>query len=209
MKNNITEIVCILDRSGSMAGLESDVIGGFATTLNDQKSKEGKAYISTVLFNNHSTVIHDRLPLEEVEPMTRDDYRAFGSTALYDAIGDAIKHIANIHKYLRPEDVPEKTIFVITTDGMENASHRYSAKMLRDLIKKKEAEGWEFLFLAANIDADAAASAIGIDEDHVAEYVADCGGIQACYSMMCESIGAVRRRERVNTEKWRKPKKDD
>ena len=209
MKNNITEIVCILDRSGSMAGLESDVIGGFTTTLNDQKSKEGKAYISTVLFNNHSTVIHDRLPLEEVEPMTRDDYRAFGSTALYDAIGDAIKHIANIHKYLRPEDVPEKTIFAITTDGMENASHRYSAKMLRDLIKKKEAEGWEFLFLAANIDADAAASAIGIDEDHVAEYVADCGGIQACYSMMCESIGAVRRRERVNTEKWRKPKKDD
>ena len=209
MKNNITEIVCILDRSGSMAGLESDVIGGFTTTLNDQKSKEGKAYISTVLFNNRSTVIHDRLPLEEVEPMTRDDYRAFGSTALYDAIGDAIKHIANIHKYLRPEDVPEKTIFAITTDGMENASHRYSAKMLRDLIKKKEAEGWEFLFLAANIDGDAAASAIGIDEDHVAEYVADCGGIQACYSMMCESIGAVRRRERVNTEKWRKPKKDD
>ena len=194
MKNNITEIVCILDRSGSMAGLESDVIGGFTTTLNDQKSKEGKAYISTVLFNNHSTVIHDRLPLEEVEPMTRDDYRAFGSTALYDAIGDAIKHIANIHKYLRPEDVPEKTIFAITTDGMENASHRYSAKML---------------FLAANIDGDAAARAIGIDEDHVAEYVADCGGIQACYSMMCESIGAVRRRERVNTEKWRKPKKDD
>ena len=206
MKNNITEIVCILDRSGSMQGLEADVIGGFNSTLNDQKSKDGTAFITTVLFDTRHDRLHDRLPIDTVAPMTAKDFRVGGCTALYDAIGDAIEHIATIHQYLRPEDVPEKTVFVITTDGMENASRRFSARKLRDMIKEKQATGWEFVFLAANIDADAAASEIGIREDHTAEFTTLCGGIQACYMMVNESISSARRRDKITTEKWRKKK---
>ena len=206
MKNSITEIVCILDRSGSMAGLESDVVGGFNATLEEQKGKDGSAFISTVLFDTKSDVLHDRLPIESVAPMTRADFRVGGCTALYDALGDAIAHIETIHKYIRPEDVPEKTLFVITTDGMENASRRYTAKKLRALIKEKEALGWEFIFLAANIDADVAASEIGISRDHTAEFVTDSAGVSACYAMVSETISTVRRRDKVTTEKWRKKK---
>lgn len=209
MKNNMTEIVCILDRSGSMAGLEGNVIGGFNTTINDQKEKEGKAFISTILFSNHSEVLHDRVPIEEVENLSQKDYRVFGVTALYDAIGDAIRHISNVHKYIRPEDVPEKTVFVITTDGMENASRRYSRNDLKGMIEKKQAEGWEFVFLAANIDADRAANDMGIPSEYVAEFETDGAGIKACYAMMSETISTVRRREAVNTDKWRKKKKND
>ena len=207
MKNNITEIVCILDRSGSMAGLEGDVIGGFNSTLREQKDKEGRAYISTVLFSNQSEVLHDRVPIEEVEELGRGDYRVFGVTALYDAIGDAIRHISNVHKYIRPEDVPEKTVFVITTDGMENASRRYSRNDLKGMIEKKQAEGWEFVFLAANIDADRAARDIGIAEDHTASFSACPTGVQDCYMMMSEAISTVRRRSSIRSEEWDAKKK--
>jgi len=207
MKNNMTEIVCILDRSGSMSGLERDVIGGFNTTVNEQKEKEGKAFISTVLFSNHSEVLHDRVPIEEVENLSLKDYRVFGVTALYDAIGDAIRHISNVHKYIRPEDVPEKTVFVITTDGMENASRRYSRADLKGMIEKKQSEGWEFVFLAANIDADSAARDIGIMEDHTASFSASPTGVQGCYMMMSEAITTVRRRSAIRSEDWDKKKK--
>lgn len=209
MENNMTEIVCILDRSGSMAGLESDVIGGFNATVREQKEKSERAYLSTVLFDTHSEVVHDRVSLDEVRDMTRDDYRVGGCTALYDAVGDAIKHISTIHKYIRPEDVPSKTVFVITTDGLENASRRYDAKTIKRMIGEKEKAGWEFLFLAANIDASAAAREIGIAEDHTAEFSATGEGVGVCYSMMCEAITTVRERKRVSTDKWRKKKDEE
>ena len=164
MKNGITELVFILDRSGSMAGLEGDTVGGFNAMLEQQKAQPGKCWVSTVLFDHESTVLHDRIPLEQVEPMTRADYRVRGSTALLDAVGGAIRHISNIHKYARPEDVPENTLFIITTDGFENASRRYEADTVRQMIRRqKELYGWEFIFLGANIDAVTTARRFGID----------------------------------------------
>lgn len=207
MKNNMTEIVCILDRSGSMSGLEKDVIGGFNATIAEQKEKEGKAFISTVLFSNHSEVLHDRLPVEAVENLSCEDYRVFGCTALYDAIGDAIRHISKVHTYVRPEEVPEKTVFVITTDGMENASRHDSQSAIRKLIAEKEEEGWEFVFLAANIDADSAAREIGIRADHTASFSADAVGVQDCYMMMSEAITTVRKRSAIRFDERDKKKK--
>lgn len=154
MKNNVTEIVFILDRSGSMSGLERDTIGGFNSMIEKQKKQKGKCYVSTVLFDNVSEVIHDRIELEKIKPMTEEDYTVRGCTALLDAIGDAVKHIGNIHKYAREEDVPGHTMFVITTDGMENASHKYDYKEIKRIIERqKEKYGWEFLFIGANIDS--------------------------------------------------------
>ena len=151
MKKNLTELVFILDRSGSMQGLESDTIGGFNSMLEKQKRQPGEAFVSTILFDDRSEVIHDRVKLEKVNPITEKEYDVRGCTALLDAIGGAIRHIGNIHKYARPEDVPEHTLFVITTDGMENASRCYSARQIRKMIQKqKETYGWEFLFLGAN-----------------------------------------------------------
>lgn len=206
MKNNITEIVYILDKSGSMMGLEGDVIGGFNASLAEQKGKNDKAYISTVLFSTHSEVLHDRLPLAEVAPLTLDDYRVGGGTALYDAIGNAIRHIGMIHKYQRPEDVPEKTLFIITTDGMENSSHRFTRGALKEMIEEKKSAGWEFIFLAANIDADLAAREIGIDEDHTAEFESVGEGVHMCYMMANEIISDARARRDVNTKRFRKKK---
>ena len=161
MKKNLTEMVFILDKSGSMAGLEKDTIGGFNAMIERQKNAEGEALVSTVLFSNESTVIHDRVDVRKVEPMTGRQYFVGGGTALIDAIGGAIHHIGNVHKYARDEDRPEHTIFVITTDGMENASHRYSAKEVKDMVQRqKEKYGWEFLFLGANFDAISAAESI-------------------------------------------------
>ena len=161
-KNNITELVFILDRSGSMSGLESDTIGGFNAMIEKQKEEDGKVYVSTVLFSNTSKVIHDRVDLAKVEPMNGRQYRVGGCTALLDAIGGAIHHIGNVHKYARPEDVPEKTIFLITTDGMENASQQYSSEKVKQMIRRQEERyGWEFVFVAANIDAVVSAVCIG------------------------------------------------
>ena len=154
MKNNTTELVCVLDRSGSMSGLESDTIGGFNSLIAKQKREDGACFVSTVLFDTECNVLHDRVPIEKISQMTASDYVPGGCTALLDALGGAIHHIGNIHKYAREEDVPEHTIFVITTDGLENASKRYtSAKVKRMIERQKNRYGWEFIFLAANIDA--------------------------------------------------------
>ena len=193
MKNNITELVFILDRSGSMSGFEADTIGGFNSTIEKQKEQEGKVYVSTVLFDNYSEVIHDRVDISEIKPMTRGDYQVRGCTALLDAIGGAIHHIGNVHKYARPEDVPEHTIFIITTDGMENASHTYSSARVKEMIKRQtEKYGWEFIFLAANIDAVETAENIGIRRDRAANYRQTKEGVSRSYYAMSEAITSVR-----------------
>lgn len=193
-KNNITELVFILDRSGSMAGLEDDTIGGFNAMLEKQKKEDGLCWVSTVLFANESQVVHDRVRLEEVRPMTRDDYVVGGCTALIDAIGDAIHHVGSIHKYARREDVPAHTVFVITTDGMENASRKYSAGEVRRLIgQKKEAAGWEFLFIGANIDAVETAGRIGIAPERAVNYRADKRGTRVLYDCVSGVVGAFRK----------------
>ena len=193
MKKNLTEIVFILDRSGSMAGLVEDTIGGFNAMIDKQKAEAGEAYVSTVLFNHVSTVIHDRVDVQRVAPMTRRDYLPAGCTALLDAVGDAIHHIGNVHKYARAEDVPEHTIFVITTDGMENASVRYTADRVRQMIgRQQEKYGWEFIFLGANIDAVETAARIGIHEDRAANFVADSAGTDATFASVNEAVRRVR-----------------
>lgn len=167
----VTELVFILDKSGSMSGMEKDVIGGFNAMIEKQKKLNGNVYVSTVLFSNDSKVLHDRKNLEEIQPLNEKDYQVGGCTALLDAIGDAIKHIGNIHKYVRKEDVPERTMFIITTDGMENASRQYNSKQIKDMIHDKEKGfGWEFLFLASNIDAVETADSIGIKKEYAVNY---------------------------------------
>ena len=194
MKNNMTELVFILDRSGSMSGFEADTIGGFNATIEKQRAQDGKVYVSTVLFDDESKVIHDRVDINEIKPMTRNDYQVGGCTALLDAIGGAIHHIGNVHKYARPEDVPEHTVFVITTDGMENASHRYSSTEIKRKIQRQtEKYGWEFIFLAANIDAVETAENIGIRRERAANYRQTSDGIDRSYCAMSEAITSVRR----------------
>ena len=193
MKNNITELVFILDRSGSMSGLEADTIGGFNSLIEKQKKQDGECFVSTILFDNDSEVLHDRVRLADVKPMTDRDYTVRGCTALLDAIGGAIRHIAHIHKYARPEDVPEHTVFVITTDGMENASHWYTRAQVKGMVEhQKERYGWEFLFLGANMDAIAAAEGIGIHRDRAAKYVQDTAGMELNYRVLSDTICAVR-----------------
>ena len=193
MKNNITELVFIIDKSGSMAGLEADTIGGFNAMIEKQKKLDGKAYVSTVLFSNESEVLHDRLDLQEIKPMTEEDYTVGGCTALLDAIGGAIHHVSNIHKYARPEDVPERTMFVITTDGMENASKEFTAEAVKQLIEEKKARNnWEFLFLGANIDAVKAAGHIGISADRAVNYHSDAVGTALNYNVVSETVSTMR-----------------
>ena len=193
MKKNLTELVFILDRSGSMAGLEKDTIGGFNAMIEKQRAEPGEAYISTVLFDNCSEVIHDRLALTAVPRLTEKEYYVRGCTALLDAVGGAIHHIGNVHKYAREEDRPEKTLFVITTDGMENASRKYSYDRLKAMIQRqKERHGWEFIFLGANIDATREAARFGIDEDRAANYHADHKGTAVIYEAMSEAVCNVR-----------------
>ena len=188
IKNGVTELVFILDRSGSMAGLESDTIGGFNAMIDKQKKQDGECYVSTVLFDNVSEVLHDRVKLSEIKPMTDREYTVRGCTALIDALGGAIHHIGNIHKYARNEDVPEHTVFVITTDGMENASRKYSSDKVKAMIERqKEKYGWEFLFIGANIDAVETAAQYGISEDRAVNYNADKVGTHILY----ESVSAV------------------
>ena len=189
MKKNLTELVVILDRSGSMAGLERDTIGGFNAMIEKQKAEAGEAYISTVLFDNHAEVIHDRLTLDAVPKLTEKEYYVRGCTALLDAVGGAIHHIGNVHKYAREEDRPERTLFVITTDGMENASRRYSYEKVKEMItRQKEKYGWEFLFLGANIDAAREAARFGIDADRAANYHADAVGTGVIYKAVSETV---------------------
>ena len=193
MKKGLTEMVFILDRSGSMAGLEADTIGGYNSMLAKQKVLEGEALVSTVLFDHESTVICDRMPLSEVPEMTEEEYFVRGCTALLDAVGGAIHHIGNVHKYARDEDRPEKTVFVITTDGMENASKTYTYGRVQEMIKRQtEKYGWEFLFLGANIDAKAEAGRLGIRERRAVKYQNDKKGTALNYKVVGEAIAELR-----------------
>ena len=193
MKKNLTEIVFILDRSGSMAGLEKDTIGGFNAMIEKQKAEEGEAYISTVLFDNESVVIHDRISLDRIPKLTEKEYYVRGCTALLDAVGGAIHHIGNVHKYAREEDRPAKTLFVITTDGMENASRYYSYEKVKEMITRhQEKYGWEFLFLGANMDAAREAARFGISEDRAANYHADHQGTSVIYKAVSETVSNFR-----------------
>lgn len=209
MKKGLTELVFILDRSGSMSGLEADTIGGFNAMMQKQKKQEGEAFVSTILFDNESTVLHDRIPLEKVPPMTEKDYFVGGCTALLDAMGGAIRHIGNIHKYARPEDVPEHTLFVITTDGMENASHRYNLEKVRGMIERqKQKYGWEFLFLGANIDAVSTAAGFGISADRAVNYHCDSAGTQLNYETVSQAVSAVRCAAPLSAD-WKAPIEKD
>ena len=209
MKKNLTEIVFILDRSGSMAGLEDDTIGGFNSMIWKQKLEDGEAYISTILFDNVSEVIHDRVDIRNVEPLTRRDYYVRGCTALLDAVGKAIHHIGNVHKYAREEDRPEKTLFVITTDGMENASREYTYERVRKMIEhEKDKYGWEFLFLGANIDAAKEAARFGIREDRAANYHADRKGTAVIYEAMNAAVCSVRASKTMSAD-WKQQVDED
>lgn len=205
----MTELVFILDRSGSMSGLEKDTIGGFNSMIEKQKKEDGVALVSTVLFDTESVVIHDRLPLDRVPRMTDKEYFTCGCTALLDAVGGAIHHIGNIHKYARREDVPEKTMFIITTDGYENASKRYNYEKVRKMIERqKEKYGWEFLFLGANIDATAEAKRFGISADRAVNYKCDEAGTALNYEVIGEAVCSVRAARPLSAD-WKKRIDDD
>ena len=193
MKKGLTEIVFVLDRSGSMSGLEAGTIGGFNSLIKKQRKEKGEALVSTVLFDDECNVIHDRVPIADVRKLTEREYFVRGCTALLDAVGGAIQHIGNIHKYARDEDRPEKTIFIITTDGMENASHRYNFQQVKKMVKRQtDKYGWEFLFLGANIDAIEAAGNIGIRASRAVTYRNDEAGTALNYKVMEEAIHHVR-----------------
>ena len=199
----MTELVFILDRSGSMAGLESDTIGGFNGMIEKQKKEPGEAVISTVLFDDTCQVIHDRVPLHKVEKLTDKDYYVRGCTALLDAVGGAIHHIGNVHKYARKEDVPEKTLFVITTDGLENASRFYSYEKVRRMIERqKKRHDWEFLFLGANMDAAAEAGRFGIDKTRAATYCCDSRGTEVNFQAINEAVTCIRSCDTLNAD-WK------
>lgn len=193
MKKGLTEIVFILDRSGSMGGLESDTIGGYNSMIDKQNKEEGEALISTVLFDDKIEVLHDRVPLDKVGHITDKQYYVRGCTALLDAVGSAIHHIGNVHKYAREEDVPEKTLFIITTDGMENASREYDYGKVKKMVERqKEKYGWEFIFLGANIDAVAVADRFGVDKSRAVRYECDGAGTQLNFKVMSKMVSCAR-----------------
>ncbi len=205
MNSNLTEIVFILDRSGSMAGLEGDTVGGFNAMVEKQKKEPGEALISTVLFADRHELLHDREPLEKIEPMTERQYQVGGCTALLDAIGWTVHHVSQIHRYAREEDRPGKTVFVITTDGMENASRRYGYEEVRRMVKhEQEKYGWEFLFLGANMDAIAAARRFGIREDRAVRYACDSAGTRLNYEVVGETVACFRAKKEISAD-WSAP----
>ncbi len=207
-KNNITELVFILDRSGSMAGLESDTIGGFNSLINKQKKEEGECLVTTVLFDHEIETLHDRIPLSEISEMSEKDYSVRGCTALIDAIGTTVKHISEIHRYVRKEDIPAHTMFVITTDGLENASKKYSSDEVKKMIEAKKEMGWEFLFIGANIDSVETAKHFGIDADRAVNYHADKRGTAVLYDTVSEAVGCVRSAAPLQAS-WKKKIKED
>ena len=192
-KNNITELVFILDRSGSMHGLEGDTIGGFNSLIEKQRKENGECFVTTVLFDNEIKTLHDRVELKEIKDMTEEDYCVGGCTALIDAIGTSIEKIDGIHRYIRAEDVPEHTMFVIITDGMENVSRRFSSREVKKMIEKHKKSGWEFLFIGANIDSVETARHFGISEDRAVNYHADKQGTAVAYECVSRAVGAVRK----------------
>lgn len=200
--NNITELVFILDRSGSMAGLESDTIGGFNSLIEKQKKEEGECFVTTVLFDHEYFLLHDRIKPDEIQTLTEQDYQVRGCTALIDAIGKSIKHIEQVHRYQREEDVPSHTMFVITTDGLENASREFSSDKVKKLIERhKEKDGWEFLFIGANIDAIETARHYGIGADRAVNYHADAKGTEVLYASVADAVSCVRAKGCVSP-KW-------
>ena len=210
MKKNLTEMVFILDRSGSMAGLEADTIGGFNSMIARQRQAEGEALVSTVLFANSSAVIHDRVDLRKIEPMTERQYFVGGGTALIDAIGGAIHHIGNVHRYAREEDRPERTIFVITTDGMENASRRYTSDEVKAMVQRqKQVYGWEFLFLGANIDAVETAAHFGIGADRSVTFKSDHLGQRLNYDVVGRAVLHMRECAAPMSADWKEDIEED
>lgn len=200
--NNITELIFILDRSGSMAGLESDTIGGFNSLIEKQKKEEGECFVTTVLFDHEYLLLHDRLRLDKIQRLTEKDYQVRGCTALIDAIGKSVKHIEQVHRYQRAEDVPAHTMFVITTDGLENASKEYTSDEVKKLIEQhKKNDGWEFLFIGANIDAVETAKHYGIDADRSVNYHADAKGTGVLYAAVADAVSCVRAKGCVSP-KW-------
>jgi len=208
MKKDLTELVFIMDESGSMGGLEKDTVGGFNSLIEKQKEVKGECLVSTVFFSNNSRVIHDRVNLKDIKKMKLNEYVPSGCTALIDALGGAIKHISNVHKYIREEDVPEKTMFIITTDGLENASNKYDSKQVKEMVKEKKDKGWEFIYLAANIDAIETAKDYGIDSNRAVNFVNDSKGTR----IRNESIEKAVKSYRINAsvcEDWSKEANDD
>lgn len=211
MRKDLTEIVFILDESGSMFELKSDTIGGFNSLIEKQKSEKGEAVVSTVLFNTESRVLHDRVPLERIGKMTDGDYLPGGCTALLDAVGEAVHHIGNVHKYARPEDVPERTVFIINTDGMENASRKYTASRVKQMIsRQQEKYGWEFVFLGANIDAAETAESIGIRRENAVNCISDAVGCAVQYEAMSAAVSGVRKGIKLcRSAQWRRNADED
>lgn len=210
MRKDLTEIVFILDRSGSMSGLEGDTIGGFKSLIEKQRGEKGDAIVSTVLFSNESEVLHDRVDIKSVAPLTERDYQVGGGTALLDAVGGAIRHIGNIHKYARPEDVPERTLFAIMTDGQENSSRIYSASKVKGMIERQKSRyGWEFLFLGANIDAVEEASRYGIAPEFAVSYRSDSVGTALNYEVVGEAISQIRENKKPLTGDWKRSIEED
>lgn len=204
MKKDLTELVFILDRSGSMSGLEKDTIGGFNSMIEKQKQEAGEAVVSTVLFDNKVELLHDRVELKNIQPMTSKEYYVRGSTALLDAVGGAVQHIRHVHDMLGQDNIPEHTMFVITTDGMENSSHEYTADGVKRMIEeRKEKDNWEFLFLGANIDAVKAAGSIGIRADRAVNYHSDAVGTALNYNVVSATVSAVRQGEGIKGD-WKK-----
>ncbi len=193
MRKGLTELVFILDRSGSMRGLEEDTIGGFNSMIDKQRREEGEAYVSTVLFDDCSEVVYDRVAIGRVEPMNDRQYYVRGCTALLDAIGGAVHHIMNVHKYAREEDRPEKTLFIITTDGMENSSRHYNYRKVRKMVEEQEKKGWEFIFLGANIDAIETAGRFGIKANRAFNYECDSAGTAVNFAALSATISGVRK----------------
>lgn len=208
MNENLTELVFILDRSGSMSGLEEDTIGGFNSFIEKQKKEKGECLVSTVLFNQRSKVIHDRVSLDMIAKMTKEDYFASGTTTLIDALGDAISHIKTVHKYIREEDVPSKTAFVIITDGLENASKRYSSDDVKKMVKTQKEKGWDFLFLAANIDAVQTAKTYGIEEEFSVDYRNDEKGVAKNFETLSKAMSGYREK-RVLPAGWAEEIRED
>ena len=204
MKKGRTELVFVVDRSGSMGGLESDTIGGLNATLDAHRKEDGETVVSTVLFDNEVEVLHDRIPIADVAPITNKEYWVRGCTALLDAVGGAVRHISRVHSYLPEEYRPENTIVVITTDGLENASREYSYEQVKQLISQKEKDGWNFLFLGANIDAASEAERIGIASDNAATYVADEEGTRVMYKAQCDATVAMRSGSFASGGSWKR-----
>lgn len=211
MKANLTELVFILDRSGSMAGMESDTIGGFNAVLEKNRKAEGDAVVSVVLFDNYSEVLVDRVPVEQMRPLTEEDYSVRGCTALLDAVGSSVKFIDRVQRYLPEGHRPGKTVFVITTDGMENASRRFGYREVKSLIERKQEDGWEFLFLGANIDVAAEAGRLGIPKSRFANYVCDSAGSGVMYDAVATATCAMRSApsDQPVDDSWAAPIRED